>query len=59
MRREEFTREHVLAAMGEHGIGNLQGVQMAVLEVEGAISIGSKEATMQKTRCHFRGLRIQ
>jgi uncharacterized membrane protein YcaP (DUF421 family) len=59
MRRERLTREHLLAAMREHGIGDLEDVQMAVLEVDGAISIVSKEASVHRTRKRFRGLRAE
>ncbi len=58
MNREGVTRDHVLAAMREHGIGRLEDVQMAVLEVDGAISIVPKEATVQRTHRRFRGLRV-
>ncbi len=58
MRREGITREHVLAAMREHGIGNLDEVQMAVLEVDGTISIVQKEATVHRTQRRFRGVRV-
>jgi uncharacterized membrane protein YcaP (DUF421 family) len=58
MRKEGITREHVLAAMREHGIGQLENVQMAVLEVDGSISIVPKESNVQRTRRRFRGLRV-
>jgi uncharacterized membrane protein YcaP (DUF421 family) len=58
MRREGITRDHVLAAMREHGIGDLGDVQMAVLEVDGAISIVPKDASVQRTHRRFRGLRV-
>ncbi len=58
MRKEGITREHVLAAMREHGIGELEKVQIAVLEVNGAISIVPKESTVHRTRRHFRGLKV-
>ncbi len=58
MRREGVTRDHVLAAMREHGIGELENVQMAVLEVDGAISIVPKETSVHRTQRRFRGLRI-
>ncbi len=59
MRKEGVTREHVLAAMREHGIGRLEDVQMAILEVDGTISTVPKESQVHRTRRHFRGLRIQ
>jgi uncharacterized membrane protein YcaP (DUF421 family) len=59
MKKEGLTREHVMAAMREHGIGVLDDVQMAVLEVNGEISIVPKEASVHRSRRHFRGLRVQ
>ena len=59
MKQEGLTREHVMAAMREHGIGVLDDVQMAVLEVNGEISIVPKEASVHRSRRHFRGLRVQ
>jgi uncharacterized membrane protein YcaP (DUF421 family) len=59
MRREGLTREHLLAAMREHGIGSMEDVQMAVLEVDGAISIVPKEASVHRSHKRFRGLRVQ
>lgn len=59
MRREGVTRDHVWAAMREHGISQLDGVQMGVLEVDGAISIVPKDLAVRKTHRRFRGLRVQ
>ena len=56
MKKEGLTREHIMAAMREHGIGELDKVQMAVLEVDGTISIVGKDAKVQQTEHHFRGL---
>jgi uncharacterized membrane protein YcaP (DUF421 family) len=56
MKKEGVTREHVLAAMREHGIGELDKVQMAVLEVDGTISIIARDAEVYRTHRHFRGL---
>ncbi len=58
MRREGITSEHVMAAMREHGIGDLKNVQMAVLEADGSISIVPKEASVHRTHRRFRGLRV-
>ncbi len=59
MDREGITRNHILAAMREHGIAELSAIQMAVLEVDGAISIVPKEAAVHRTHRRFRGLRVQ
>ena len=58
MPKEGVTREHVLAAMREHGLRSLEEIQMGVLEPDGAISIVSKESHVHRTRRHFRELRI-
>ncbi len=56
MRKQGLTKEHVLAAMREHEIDNLSKVQMAVLEVDGTISIVPKEQSVFRTHHKFRGL---
>lgn len=58
MRKEGITSELVMAALREHGIGALDDVQMAVLEVDGTISVVPKRATVYRTRHHFRGLKV-
>jgi uncharacterized membrane protein YcaP (DUF421 family) len=58
MQREGVTREQVLAAMREHGIDNPEECHMCVLEVDGTISVVPKEATVHKTRHHFKALRL-
>lgn len=58
MKKEGLTREHVLAAMREHGIAELENVQMGVLEVDGTISIVPKTSDVHRTRRRFKGLRI-
>ncbi len=39
LQNEHVTREQILAAMRQHGIGALSDVRMAVLEIDGSISI--------------------
>jgi uncharacterized membrane protein YcaP (DUF421 family) len=58
MRKEGVTRDHVLAAMREHGVDKLANVQMAVLEVDGTLSIVPKDSQVQRTRRRLRGIRI-
>lgn len=58
MRKAGLTRELLMAAMREHGVGRLEDVTMAVLEVDGTISVVPREATVHRTRHHFRALRI-
>ncbi len=58
MRKAGITRDHIFSAMREHSVGNLEQVQMAVLEPDGVISIVPKEATVHRSRRRFRGLRV-
>ncbi len=58
MRREGVGRDQVLAACREHGIANIDDVQMAVLEPDGAISIVPRQSKVHRTQRHFRGLRV-
>lgn len=58
MGKEGISREHVEAAMREHGVSKLEDVQMAVLEVDGTISIVPKDATVHRTQRRFRGVRV-
>jgi uncharacterized membrane protein YcaP (DUF421 family) len=58
MRQAGVTRDNILAAMREHGIDDLDEVQMAVLEPDGIISIVPKQSKVHHSQRHFRGLRI-
>jgi uncharacterized membrane protein YcaP (DUF421 family) len=58
MRQSGVTRDNVLAAMREHGIDNLDDVQMAVLEPDGIISIVPSQSKVHHSQRHFRGLRV-
>lgn len=58
MRKEGVTSDHVLAAMREHGVDKISEVQMAVLEVDGTLSIVTKDSAVQRTRRRLRGIRI-
>ena len=58
MKREGITRDQILAALREHGIESLEDAHMCVLEVDGTISVVGQEALVQKTRHHYRGLRL-
>jgi uncharacterized membrane protein YcaP (DUF421 family) len=57
MQREGVTREELLAALREHGLADLAGVRLAVLEVDGTISVVPQEATVHRARRRARGLR--
>ena len=57
-RREGITRDQIMAALREHGLQKLDDAQMCVLEVDGTISVVSNQAEVQRTRRHFKALRI-
>jgi uncharacterized membrane protein YcaP (DUF421 family) len=57
MKREHISEEQVLAAMRSHAICELSEVAMAVLEVDGTISIVPCESEQHRTKkrvAHFR-----
>src|ERR1700687_2114502 len=56
MRREGVTHDQVMAALREHGLSKLEDARMCVLEVDGTISVVPKEATVHRSRRHFRAL---
>ncbi len=58
MEKQGVTRTHVMAAMREHGIDDLKNVQMAVLEVDGEISIVQQEAQIHRTHRRFKGIHV-
>ena len=58
MRREGITMEQLHAALREHGLETLSGVQSCILEVDGTISVIPRQAAIMKTRRHYRGLRL-
>jgi uncharacterized membrane protein YcaP (DUF421 family) len=58
MRREGVTKEQVLAALREHGLETTDQAHMCVLEVDGSISVVPKDATVHKSRRHFKTLRL-
>jgi uncharacterized membrane protein YcaP (DUF421 family) len=39
LRREGIDRETLLAALREHGVSEIEDVEMAVLEIDGSISV--------------------
>lgn len=57
MAREGLTRDHLMAALREHGLERLEDARMCVLEVDGTISVVPQNASIHRTRHHFRGLR--
>ncbi len=58
MRRQGITIEQLRAAMREHGIDKLSDVQMAVLEIDGTLSVVPKEAEVHRTHHRIKGIRL-
>lgn len=58
MEKEGVTHEQLLAAVREHGMMRLDEVKMAVLEVDGTISVVPKDSKTFRTRRHFKALRL-
>ena len=54
LRREGLDPDEVMMAIREHGIDSLADVKMAVLEVDGSISIVPKDSATIRTRRHSR-----
>jgi uncharacterized membrane protein YcaP (DUF421 family) len=46
-----------MAGLREHGVASLDEIRLAVLEVDGTISVVPKEAQVHRTHRRFRGLR--
>lgn len=55
LRREGVTREEVMQALREHGVDSLAAVKLAVLEVDGTISVIPADAKSSRTRRRVRG----
>lgn len=57
MRREDVTEEELQAAVREHGFAEVSEVRLAVLEVDGTISIVPKDAQVLRSRRRVRQVR--
>jgi len=55
LRREGITKDEVLQAAREHGVDKLEDVRMAVLEVDGTISVIPEDGDTHRTRRRIRG----
>jgi uncharacterized membrane protein YcaP (DUF421 family) len=53
--REGISREEVMQALRGHGVDDLGAVRMAVLEVDGTISVVPTDAPVIRTRRRVRG----
>ena len=58
LNREGVTHDQVMTALREHGLTRLDQVKMAVLEVDGSISVVPQDSEVLKTRRHFKALRM-
>ena len=57
MHREGVSREELMAALREHGVGSLEKVATAVLEEDGTISVVPKDTSGQGVRPRRPGVR--
>lgn len=57
MRKEGIDRQELEQAIREHGVADIAGVELAVLEIDGDISVVPKSEGSQRTRRHFRQLK--
>ena len=55
LRREGVTEDELLQALREHGVADVESVQLAVLEVDGTISVVPYDAPVHRTRRRIRG----
>lgn len=54
MRREHVTEEEVMAALREHGLRDPREAKLAVLEVDGTLSVVPRDEPSSRTRRRFR-----
>jgi uncharacterized membrane protein YcaP (DUF421 family) len=59
MAKEGITKDQVMAALREHGLTSLDQAQIAVLEVDGSISVVPTDSNVMHTKRHFRAIRLQ
>ena len=59
MRREGLDQETLEAALREHGVADLSGVEMAVLEIDGSISVVPAGGTTKHVKRPLKYLRHQ
>ncbi len=57
LRKEGLERSQIEMAMREHGIESVSDVRLAVLEVDGAVSIVPASSPVVRTRKHVRQIR--
>ncbi len=57
LRREGLDEDELLMAIREHGVADVKDVRLAILEIDGSISIVPADARMMRTRKHVRFVR--
>lgn len=58
LKREQITHEELLAAVREHGVERIEEVSLAMLEIDGNISVlsdGFKHKSIHKRKKHIKG----
>lgn len=55
LRHENIDREELDAALREHGVQSIEDVELAVLEIDGTISVVPGKEHVVRTRRRFRG----
>jgi uncharacterized membrane protein YcaP (DUF421 family) len=58
LQREGIERDELEMAMREHGVDSVRAVKLAVLEVDGSISIVPADSRVLRTRKHIRQFKI-
>jgi len=58
LRREGVTKDDVMQALREHGIEDVKDVKIAVLEVDGGISVIPADTPVRRTRRRIRGRKL-
>jgi len=58
MLAEGITKEQLMQALREHGIFRPEDARMAVLEVDGTISVVPNDTDVLRTKHHFKALRL-
>jgi uncharacterized membrane protein YcaP (DUF421 family) len=58
MRRNGITLDQLMAALREHGFEKPEECHLAVLEVDGTISVVPRGAPVHRTKRHFKQLRL-
>ena len=58
LKHHGITHDQVFAALPEHGLASLADVHIAVLEVDGTISVIPADSPPYRTVHHYKGLRL-